>query len=623
MFSRPQDVFARGIFKSIVARRISLPLPRPPPNESKSNLWISRLPESVKTSFTVKKISTFIDPLYNNLVYGRNAARMRDSQPRPRTHASPDQYAMFLERAHNSGILSWSLMSEESNDYRLLASTIQMSIFSVTKSEASDRLISWPQVQNALLPDPPQVSLPNPGLFDQIKSSSERLSAVYLDIENMFHNIFLPKWLSLLFPMQPVQASTLSPEVFQSIKHSLKLPNIPDDAMLRPLQATMPMGFKWSVYISHLFVGSCIQQSYSIIRSSRITPKCSPNLQILLKEHAPFQIQESSPLVLHIIDDITIIACNWPDQTLTLWNRVLQRLLSSAGLPIKQEKSIEIGCVEHNAITFIGCIWNLRTKMIRPDPFKVNSAVILINSVMLSRTITYHEWTRIIGKVIWMTIIHRSLLSIFNNVFQVAAKDEHNYLTPAAINEKSKRELFMISSLLPLAYVDLSCPISSFCIAFDASLVAGAVVWTCITPELAWSVWGDAQQRQQTNQSIQLHNTTIPTSSPLDRLLRSKWNTAFVHKWRKLEHINGLEAAAAVMALEWAIKKGVKNARVLFLTDSAVVLGAFSKGRSSSIPMLLRCRKFSALSLSFNIRACLIHIPTSRNPADGPTRNTN
>lgn len=103
--------------------------------------------------------------------------------------------------------------------------------------------------------------------------------------------------------------------------------------------------------------------------------------------------------------------------------------------------------------------------------------------------------------------------------------------------------------------------------------------------------------------------------------MKSKWRVAFSHKWRKNEHINGLEAASAVMALEWIIKSRIRNSRVIMLTDSQVVQGALRKGRSSSIPILLRCRKFAALSIAHNIKICVAYIPSRLNPAGGPSRD--
>ena len=92
------------------------------------------------------------------------------------------------------------------------------------------------------------------------------------------------------------------------------------------------------------------------------------------------------------------------------------------------------------------------------------------------------------------------------------------------------------------------------------------------------------------------------------------------HRWNHSEHINGLEAAAAVLALETAVRAGVRNKKLVMLTDSLVVLGAFQKGRSSSPTLLVRFRRFAALLLAHNIRVTMVYVRSENNPADVYTR---
>lgn len=53
------------------------------------------------------------------------------------------------------------------------------------------RIFSWTRVQNDLLPDIPYTSLPDPSLFDKIALLDGHGSSIYLDVADMFHNIFL------------------------------------------------------------------------------------------------------------------------------------------------------------------------------------------------------------------------------------------------------------------------------------------------------------------------------------------------------------------------------------------------------------------------------------------------
>lgn len=98
-----------------------------------------------------------------------------------------------------------------------------------------------------------------------------------------------------------------------------------------------------------------------------------------------------------------------------------------------------------------------------------------INSLQIS----YTDRTHILGKVIWISTVHRPLLSIMNNVFTLFRSNTTN--KPSDIPFSAKQELYKLSALLPLAYVDLALPFAPTCVAFDASLQKGAVVFAAIT----------------------------------------------------------------------------------------------------------------------------------------------
>ena len=85
-------------------------------------------------------------------------------------------------------------------------------------------------------------------------------------------------------------------------------------------------------------------------------------------------------------------------------------------------------------------------------------------------------------------------------------------------------------------------------------------------------------------------------------------------------HINVLEGEALVLFLRWLLRSGGNHStRVVVLLDSAVLLGAAAKGRSSSqLNRLLR--KVAAMTLAGNIQLHLIFVPSSENPADFPSR---
>lgn len=98
------------------------------------------------------------------------------------------------------------------------------------------------------------------------------------------------------------------------------------------------------------------------------------------------------------------------------------------------------------------------------------------------------------------------------------------------------------------------------------------------------------------------------------------WTTAFSHTWTLTEHINSLEAAAVVLALEWAVYFPVVGQRTLMVSDSLVIIGALNKGRSSSLRLSMYCRRFASLCIARDIQTHLCYVPSGCNPADAPSR---
>ena len=79
-------------------------------------------------------------------------------------------------------------------------------------------------------------------------------------------------------------------------------------------------------------------------------------------------------------------------------------------------------------------------------------------------------------------------------------------------------------------------------------------------------------------------------------------------------HINVLEGEALVLFLRWLLRtKRRHSSRVVVLLDSAVVLGAAAKGRSSS-----QLNRLETLAGSLQVH--LVFVPSSENPADLPSR---
>ncbi|PXF48939.1 hypothetical protein BWQ96_01281 [Gracilariopsis chorda] len=123
-----------------------------------------------------------------------------DYPPKPVIHASHARYAMLFQRADAAGMLTWSLVSEKPQQYRTLADVSQLTLFAVSKSMDGDGLTLWSRIQDDTFPDPPFTSLPETGLLNSVVASKGKLQAFHFNVSNKFHNVSVPRWLSLLLP---------------------------------------------------------------------------------------------------------------------------------------------------------------------------------------------------------------------------------------------------------------------------------------------------------------------------------------------------------------------------------------------------------------------------------------
>ena len=101
-----------------------------------------------------------------------------------------------------------------------------------------------------------------------------------------------------------------------------------------------------------------------------------------------------------------------------------------------------------------------------------------------------------------------------------------------------------------------------------------------------------------------------------------RWSETSRWTWKNQEeHNNILEGRAGIVSAKIAsMCPSHWNARVLLISDSQVVISAFSKGRSSKLAINHLARKLCAMSQGCNIRFYFRYVRTHRNHADGPSR---
>lgn len=225
---------------------------------------------------------------------------------------------------------------------------------------------------------------------------------------------------------------------------------------------------------------------------------------------------------------------------------------------------------------------------------------------------------------------------VFGSVYKwIAAFDgRQGPLWPSA-----RLELAVICALSPLLVADLTIPWFGHTLAVDASKVGQGVVAAELPRGVVSGLAAAAGLTPADSLSSDtifdksllnlLHKQTALGLSSASRLQRSmsnfvstaRWRTLVSARWRRKEHINVLESTALRTAVTWTRSHANStNKRLLVLSDSAVVVLAHSKGRSSSKSLLFQCRRTAALLLASGLRLYVRWLPSSANPADAPSR---
>ena len=102
-----------------------------------------------------------------------------------------------------------------------------------------------------------------------------------------------------------------------------------------------------------------------------------------------------------------------------------------------------------------------------------------------------------------------------------------------------------------------------------------------------------------------------------------QWKVAVQTSMRSDKHVNIHEAVGLIMATRVGLSHGLAGEKYtgVILVDNQAVVGAASKGRSSSSGLNLMVRKWAGLLLQRGwITPRLWYIPTDLNPADRSSR---
>lgn len=516
--------------------------------------------------------------------------------PKPAMLCEHSEYLKLLHRMKTAGMLRWTTHA-----------TVVSGLFMV-KQGTKKRLIIDQRPLNAMLEEPEHVELPGPANVasivnhvNSITSSARKLmrTKLYgfkLDLQSYYYQLEVPEsWIDLMC-LPAVRVSELN--------DSDLIARFGADTMVYPSLRVLAMGGSYSVLLGH--------EAHHNFLVTRTPLKRWPEL---VGSHAVRLDSGRAVAWMAYVDDLGVIGTR-PNLLSRLQKQLIQ-LYAKAGLRIKVEKIVE----PTTDFDLIGIMIDGKTGEVGVSLEKRMRLRQAIHELLVLPAVQPRLLAKIVGHLHWAFLPRRPLLSVFQRLY----RSVRNLKQPARpLSSAERLELSRAAALLPLAQTNINLPFSTRVIATDACLSGGAVVSARVPED---SVIEDVKcitvQPAPMSDPVRVPKSSkrSEVSPELPQSLKSaKFRTIIQHRWHVQEHVNVLEARSALLALRWVSTLHCPPSKILFLTDSAVLAGAASKGRSSSPSLLQVLRKLAAIQLATGFVIAWRHIKTDQNPADGPSR---
>jgi len=529
---------------------------------------------------------------------------------RPRVAGSRAEYVRLVARMHQIGILGFTAAPKAVNG-----------VFAVGKDVETDRIIVDAQPANRRFVDSPHVALPGPSHLVQLcvpraplARGCRRWRRMYVgktDLSNFYHHLGVPEWMQPYLALPPLSPAELA------------ACGLPPGAAY-PMCLTMPMGFSHAVFLAQSAHEHVVYSSGALQREHSLLCLASP------------VVSEDCALHGIVIDDFFLFSLS-----LELANRTVERVLAAyraAGFVVKQSKVV---MPTSAPVKVIGFDIDGEQATIRLPAQSQLSLVRSTLAVLRVGTVTGALLSHLVGRWTWVMMLRRSTLSVLQHAYRYCRVAQHRRFT---LWPSVRRELCMLLSLLPLLEAHLDAPFFHRAIASDASELAGGVVATTLTPQLATDLWPLCSNRHHAVRQAQSNALRVRSEDSAAHLLAiellglsasdaagfdafyttveaAPWRTIVSTPWLGEEHINVLELRAALLAVHWVLSHPSSlSSRVFLLLDSTVAFFSLWKGRSSSPGLLLVLRKISALLLAGGLSLLPGWVPSAVNPADAPSR---
>jgi hypothetical protein len=540
------------------------------------------------------ELSDLLEP--EQIAYMTPSALLRPDAPPP--GASPaatrilhGHYPPLLRRLHAAQLIVFS-------QYR---PKVINGLFAVFKPDGTQRLIIDARRANSQFVDPPHVELCTPDRWANLQvAPGVKIYTAKADIADYYHKIKMPELWWPYFGLPSVHPAEVGmADAFPGVQE------------IWPMIVTLPMGFNHAVFLGQSLHKNFVEKHVPLLRSCDMVGASNDWRLDRLRWSV-------------YIDDLIIVSPSESDANAALHQyNVATR---TAKLFVKPEKLCE-AVLQGADITGLRVDGERATLGVAPHKLALLASQTL-SLIRSTEPVSQKSLSSILGKWSWAMLVRRPLLSVFASVYRwvEAFPNGDGFLWPSV-----KLELALACALAPLMVANLSCSWFGKVVAVDASSTGQGVVSstlpTPIVDELASKSGRPPAAAIRSDDIVDLATRrAIFRSSQVSagqQLPPAPWQTIVSSRWKRAEHINSLEATSLRSAVRWIRgHSDVVGRRVLILSDSAVVVAATTKGRSSSRLLLMHCRLTAAFVLSCGLRLFIHWIPSEVNPADDASRRS-
>jgi hypothetical protein len=554
----PPEYGAPSVVTPIIASQVALP------DDLRTLPLLDHLPPDIAARYA--NPDNILKPVADRPSFAAN----------PSFGGSRAEYVLLIKRMMAANMVSFTTTPEVVNG-----------IFGVFKKDGMIRLIINATPANDTMVPSEKVQLPSPTLFASLEiPEGKELYVSKTDIDNMYHRLRLPAWMVPYFALPAVSAKELGLTEF-------------GDQDVYPCCLTLPMGSSHSTFLAQAAHQHFIDKHVPLMKpADRLSP--ATDVFVQRPRHGQY------------IDD-----CFWLDTSeggaeASLAMKQYLAACDRVGWVAKISKTVwpssagvEVLGIHVDGVTgLVG---------LRADRLRLLADV--TEAVVRSGSCTGDRMRHLVGRWTWAVLVRRPALSALSAVYKFCASAGSRSFQ---IWPSVRRELWTLIGLAPVLVAKIQKrKWFPYIIAVDASSSGGGVVGAHIEP----SAIAKLASRPANLPAV---SPTVATKGPIAGVPlvdSSKWRVVASYKWRRPRHINLLELSALTTSVRWVLSyKDRAVSDCLILSDSAVVVGAVRKGRSSSFEILRALRRLTALVLSSSLNICLWWVPTDHNPADEPSR---